>query len=208
MLRAVRGLTQIVGGFSVLHALNLTGTQNVTIQCIEITTRNGQCTIHGNPAYPRYCNTSYPVDDYDSNGIMTDTKTANVVLQDVYIDGHTNSGIQGPLGGAITMNRVFIGFNTMAGWNFDDGNDTPNVAGASIMANYVTMEGNGCTEQYPVTNPAYPALACYDDNSGGFGDSWSGQDTTLASFTCNHCLQMYNTKDGFIRHACHRSQIC
>jgi len=60
------------------------------------------------------------------------------------------------------------------------------------------MEGNGCYQQWPITNPQFPALACYDDVSGGFGDSWSGQDSSLTSFTCNHCQQIYNTKDGFI----------
>ena len=190
-------LTQLVGGFSVLNVLNLQDTQNVDIECIDITAHNGQCIIHGIPAYPRHCNTSYPVDDYDSNGVAVNNKTANILLQDVYVDGHTNSGIQGPIGGAITMNRVFVGFNEMVGWNFDDGNDTPNGADASIDANYVTMTGNGCLEEYPLVH-GFPALVCYDSNDGGFGDSWSGQDATLVSFTCNHCTQSYNTKDGFI----------
>ncbi|HEV2647165.1 MAG TPA: putative Ig domain-containing protein [Acidobacteriaceae bacterium] len=191
-------VVQLVGGFSVLNVLNLTGSQNVVIGCVDITSHNGQCTIHGSPAYPRHCNTSYPLDDYDSNGIVTDNRTANILLQDVRVDGHTNSGIQGPIGGAITMRRVFVGFNGMAGWNFDDGSNTPNAAGASIDADYVTMEGNGCNQEYPIVHPNFPAKSCYDDGSGGFGDSWSGQDSPLASFICNHCVQMYNTKDGFI----------
>jgi hypothetical protein len=191
-------VTPLVGGFSVLNVLNLTGAQNVDIQCLQITSHNGQCTIHGSPSYPRHCSTSYPLDDYDSNGVVTDNTTANVLLQDVLVDGHMNSGIQGPIGGAINMNRVFIGFNTMAGWNFDDGKNSPDAPGASINADYVTMEGNGCTKEYPIVHPGFPAKACYDDSSNGFGDSWSGQDTALASFTCNHCVQMYNTKDGFI----------
>jgi hypothetical protein len=47
-------------------------------------------------------------------------------------------------------------------------------------------------------NSAFSAASCYDLNSGGFGDSWSGQDTNMASLTCDHCVQAYNTKDGFI----------
>lgn len=191
-------LTQLVGGFSALDVLSLLGSQNVDVQCLDITSHNGQCIIHGSPSYPRHCNTSYPLDDYDSNGIVTDNKTANILLQDVYVDGHTNSGIQGPIGGAITMNRVFVGFNGMAGWNFDDGSNSGNAPGSSINADYVTMEGNGCNQEYPIVHPDFPAKSCYDDSSGGFGDSWSGQDSTLASFTCNHCVQMYNTKDGFL----------
>ena len=68
---------------------------------------------------------------------------------------------------------------------------------SAIYANYVTMIGNGCNEEYPIVD-AFPAQSCYDSTTGGFGDSWSGQDTNLSAFTCNHCVMMYNTKDGFI----------
>ncbi len=192
-------LAQIFGGFGVNNVLNLTGTQYVDVQCIEITEHNGQCITHGSPAYPSPCNTSggASLSDYDANGILTNNATANVLLQDVSIHGHTNSGIQGPIGGAITLNRVNVSFNGFAGWNFDDGSATPDAAGSSITANYVTMEGNGCNEEYPIVH-AFPAVSCYDLNSGGFGDSWSGQQTELDGFTCNHCQMLYNTKDGFI----------
>ena len=135
--------------------------------------------------------------DYDGSGIWTSNTTSNVLLQDLWIHGHTTSGIQGPIGGAITLSRVNISFNGFAGWNFDNGSDTPDASGSSINASYVTMIGNGCNEEYPIVD-AFPAMSCYDLGSGGFGDSWSGQDTTLASFICDHCVQAYNTKDGFI----------
>ncbi len=192
-------LTQIFGGFGVSADLNLSGAKNVDIQCLEITQHNSQCILHGSPAYPRYCTTGgSTMDDYNGDGIQTSNTTSNVSLQDVYIHGNTTSGIAGPIGGLITMTRVFVGFNGFAGWNFDDGSDTPDAAGSVINANYVTMEGNGCNEEYPIVHTGFPAKSCYDLDSGGFGDSWSGQDTTLSSFTCNHCSTFYNTKDGFI----------
>ncbi|MEO6924344.1 MAG: hypothetical protein ABI142_11000, partial [Bryocella sp.] len=190
-------LTQIFGGFSVQYALNLQDTQYVDVQCIEITTHNGQCNTVGYPSYPRSCSTSAPLDDYGQNGIVTNNGSSNITLQDVYIHGFNSSGLQGPIGGPITMKRVFVGFNTFAGWNFDDGHDTPDAPGSQILASYVSMVGNGCSEQYPVTS-AFPAKACYDTNSGGFGDAWSGQDTVLDVFTCDHCVMTYNTKDAFI----------
>jgi len=142
--------------------------------------------------------TSVPLDDFASNGIQTGTGTSNVLFQDVYVHGLPESGFFGPIGGPVTLNRVLVNFNSFAGWNFDDGADTPDLAGSSITANYVTMVGNGCNEEYPIVHTGYPAAACYDLSSGGFGDSWSGQDTVLDSFTCNHCDQHWNTKDGFI----------
>jgi Putative Ig domain len=192
-------LTQLFGGFGNQGVLNLTGTQYVDVEGLEITTHNGKCIQYGSPAYPKTCSNSIPnADDYANNGILTDDTTANILLQDVYVHGFTAAGMFGPIGGAIAMTRVSVDFNGFAGWNFADSSNTPDAAGSSIAASYVTMEGNGCDEQYPIVNGQFPAFACYDSNSGGFGDSWSGQDTPLASFSCDHCQQIYNTKDGWI----------
>lgn len=187
-------LAQLFGGGGLGTVINMQGARYVDFECIEVT-RHSQCIQHGTPAYPSVC--VLGTDDFDSNGIATDAKTSNLLLQDVWIHGHTTSGISGPIGGLITMNRVDVSFNGIAGWNFDDGHNTPDAPGSAIDAHYVTMEGNGCNEEYPIVHP-FPAVSCYDLESQGFGDSWSGQDTALDSFTCDHCSQFYNTKDGFI----------
>ena len=200
-------LAMLIGGFGLTETLNLRDTSYVDVDGIEITSHpqavpgtNGECTRAGSPAYPAGCS-NYPganMSDYDSDGVEVNANTVNVSLTDVWIDGHGANGIHGPIGAGFTMNRVAVNFNTLAGFNFDDGSDSPNGANASINANYVTMEGNGCLQQWPIVNAGFPARACWDDASGGFGDSWSGQDATIASFVCNHCAQIYNTKDGFI----------
>jgi hypothetical protein len=191
-------LTQLFGGFSVGSTLNLGSTQYVDVEGIELTTHNGLCSHHGVPNYPRGCATSPPLDDYADNGILTNNTTANILLQDLYIHGFESTGLYGPIGGPVTMTRVNVSFNMMAAWNFDDGHATPNAPGSSISAHYVTMIGNGCKEQYPIVNATFSASACYDDNSGGFGDAWSGQDSGMDSFVCDHCVMAYNTKDAFI----------
>jgi len=190
-------LTQIFGGFSTFYTLNLENTSYVDVQCLEITSHNGACTNSGSPSSPRSCNASQPLDDYATSGILTNNATSNIALQDVYIHGFNSSGLFGPIGGPITMTRTFVGFNAFAGWNFDDGSSTPDAPGSSITASYVTMNWNGCYEEYPIVDQI-PARVCYDTNSGGFGDSWSGQTTNLDSFTCDHCIDNYNTKDAFI----------
>jgi hypothetical protein len=190
-------LTQLFGGFSLNYSFNLKHTQYVDIQCIELTSHNGVCTRNGRPSSPRGCNNNQPLDDYADGGFMLDNATSNVTLQDVYVHGFSSAGMFGPIGGPISLTRVFVGFNAMSGWNFDDGSSTPNAAGSSINAKYVTMIGNGCYEEYPITH-AFPARACYDDVSNGFGDAWSGQDTNLDSFVCDHCVMAYNTKDAFL----------
>ena len=191
-------LTQLYGGFGLTWAFNLSATQYVDVEGIELTTHNGVCTYGiGNP-YPRACNSNQPLDDYAQDGFLFDNTSSNITLQDVYIHGFNADGLYGPIGGPITMTRVFSGFNAHAGWNFADNSDTPDAPGSSITANYVEMTGNGCSEQYPITNPQFPALGCWDSGTGGFGDAWSGQDTELDSFVCHHCVMYYNTKDAFI----------
>ena len=190
-------LSQIFGGYGLNWTLNLKATQYVDVQGIEITEHNGVCVRHGSPAWPRYCVTSQPVDDYADSGLLLDNTTAHLLLQDVYIHGFTSAGMQGPIGGAITMTRVSVNFNAFVGWTFDDGSDTANASGASINASYVEMTGNGFFEEYPIVH-AFPAVSGYSSNFGGFGDSWSGQDGPLDTFTCDHCTNNYNVKDAFI----------
>jgi hypothetical protein len=189
-------LTQLFAGFASGALMYLSGSSYVDVEGLEITTHNGQCTRVGAPAYPKSCSTDRPVSDYGQWGIITNDKTSNITMQDLYIHGFTNIGVGGAIGGAMTLTRVSIDFNAFAGWNFDDGHSTHDAPGSSITQNYVTMVGNGCLEEYPIKHPQFPALACWDSNSGGFGDAWSGQDSKLDSFTCDHCELRYNVKDA------------
>lgn len=200
-------LTQLFCGFSLTYCFNLQNTQYVEIEGIELTTHNkhydgtawsGNCTSLGYPSYPVACVNNQPLDDYAQNGFLFNASSAYITFQDVYIHGFSSSGIIGPIGSGISFTRVSDDFNAFAGWNFDDGSDTPDSPGATLTFNHLWMEGNGCYEQYPVVNTQFPARACYDSESNGFGDSLSGQDTTLDSLTCDHCVFMYNTKDAYI----------
>jgi hypothetical protein len=118
-----------------------------------------------------------------------------VLLKDLDIHGLTQRGIIGPIGGEIIADHVRIAFNGAAGWDFDDGKQTKNGPGAGVKATYLTVEWNGCNEEYPVTHTV-PAFSCYDQDHGGYGDGIGTPDTPL-NFTCEHCLFRYNTQDGF-----------
>ncbi|HVC89186.1 MAG TPA: hypothetical protein VND66_01070 [Acidobacteriaceae bacterium] len=190
--------TKIFGGFTILGVLNLKDTQYVDVQCLDVTDHSS-CIAHGSAApapTSGFCNhASTPYSDFAASGILTDNKTANVTFQDVNVHGLPSSGFYGAIGGAITMTRVVSDFNGFAGWNFDD--HTPNNPASSIAANYVTMDWNGCNEEYPVTDP-WPGTYCYTIGKyGGFGDAWSGQDAEISNVVCNHCQMDYNIKDAF-----------
>jgi len=184
--------TQLFGSYAVAAVMNLKGAQYVDVQCLEITD-HAQCTRVGASAYPARCNSGYPLSDYAGSGVVTDAHTHDIVLQDLDIHGLTSRAILGPIGGLITVNRVRMAYNGGAGWDFDDGNGTHSVNG-QVNASYLTVEWNGCNEEYPVTH-AGPAISCYDDNSGGYGDGVGTPNTPL-DFTCDHCTFRYNTQDG------------
>ena len=186
-------MTQIFGGHGIYTALNLKGAQYVDVQCIEVT-RHSQCITHGSPAYPTNCSASTPLDDYDSDGIQTDVNTHDLLLQDMWIHGHTDRGIIGPIGGVVTANRVDIGYNGMAGWDFDDGSGTASVH-ATLNLSYSTIEWNGCNQEYPIVD-TYPALSCYGQSNGGYGDGIGTPAGMGMNVSIDHSVFRYNTQDG------------
>lgn len=210
-------LTQLFCGFGLYWCFNLSSTSYVEIEGIELTTHNqhwngtawsGNCTDSGfgTPSYPVACGTYFvpPVDDYARYGFVTDTTNAtsspatNITMQDVYVHGFTVAGLYGPIGAGWSVTNLISAFNAFAAWDFNDEFDDPDGTSTSLALSYVWMEGNGCYEQYPIVNTQFPARACYDTYSGGFGDSLSGQDAVMDSISCNHCTIIYNTKDGWI----------
>lgn len=186
-------MTQIFGGFGVGSALNLSGAQYVDVECLEIT-RHSECIVHGSPAYPSVCGHDGPIDDYDSDGVTTDQNTHDLLLQDLWIHGHTDRGIIGPIGGTVTANRVDIAYNGMAGWDFDDGSGTPSV-NATLNFLYSTIEWNGCNQQYPIVD-TYPAISCYSQSSGGYGDGIGTPADMGMNVNIDHSIFRYNTQDG------------
>ncbi len=182
--------TQIFGSRGVGAIFTLNGSSFVDIDCLELTD-HAQCSQTGATHLPSAC--TYQVDEYASNGLTTDVKTHDITLQDLDIHGFTSRAMIGPIGGEIDVNRVRMAYNGNAGWDFDDGNATQSVNG-NVKASYLTIEWNGCNEEYPVTHQ-YSAISCYDDNSGGYGDGLGTPPTPL-DFSCDHCQADYNTQDG------------
>ena len=182
--------TQLYGGYTVNGIFNLRGSSHVLLQCLEMTDHS-QCTVMG-IRKPISCNSSI-IDDFAKSGILTDQTTHDIVLQDLDIHGFRDNGIVGPVGGVVTATRVRIAFNGGSGWNFDDGNATKSVSG-QMNWSYVTIEGNGCVEEYPIQH-SFPAAYCYDDGNGGYGDGVGTPDTQI-SFSVDHSVIRYNTQDG------------
>ena len=184
-------MTQLYGGYGVAFVLYVGGSQYVDIKCIELT-RHSQCIKYGSPAVPSGCNTGYPLDDYALNGIGTTNTTRDVLLQDMWIHGFVSRGIIGPIGGTVTANRVVIAINGAAGWDFDDGNGTPNVNGV-INLSHVTIEWSGCNQAYPGGG----VNTCYGQSNGGYGDGIGTPPKTCLTAHVDHSIFRYNVQDGY-----------
>ncbi len=183
--------TQLYAGYGAGAVFDLSGSGFVTISGMEFT-RHSQCVIFGVPAIPSYCSKNYPLDDYASNGIITNNKTHDIVLTDLWIHGFTSRGIIGAIGGTVTATRVTIAYNGGAGWDFDDGRGTPNVNGVLNLDN-VTIEWNGCNQAYP--GPG--AISCYGQSDGGYGDGIGTPAGTCLTAHVDHSTFRYNTQDGY-----------
>jgi hypothetical protein len=185
--------TQIFGGFGVGAALDLSGAQYVDVQCLEIT-RHSNCILYGSPAVPSPCSRQPPVSDFDWDGIHTNAQTHDVLMQDLWIHGHTGRGIIGPIGaGPVTCERCDLAYNGEAGWDFDDGNGTPNGAGATWNFFDSIIEFSGCNQDYPDQTHA---VSCYSQSSGGYGDGVGTQGGTCLNTNINNSIFRYNTQDG------------
>lgn len=182
----------LLGGYGVDRVLDLSNSAFVDVQCLEITDHSS-CARIGNF---NNCRSNFPLDDYASNGIVSSRNTHDVALTDLDIHGLSANGIRGPAGNAITATRVRIAGNSASGWNFDDGSGTP--SSGKISFSYVTVEWNGCSEEYPFTH-RLPYNNCSDDNSAGYGDGLGTASVTAAEgwyWKIDHSTFRYNTQDG------------
>ena len=201
--------TQLFGSSGAYFTFNIAGAHYVNIECLEFTTHNSaRCIPSGTPITSPTTGCNYndwpkvpPYTDWAWQGIWTDNTETNVLLQDVSVHGFLQNGVQGPFD-TITLNRVRLYDNLVAGWNFDDacGCSTQNgghmnAPGGSFTAHYLTIEWNGCLEEYPIVDPI-PVARCHDQESGVLADGLSGQDSVYGSFYIDHLISRYNTKNG------------
>jgi hypothetical protein len=182
--------TEVYGGFSVGAIFNVKGSQYVDIAGFEVDD-HAAC---GTTGTQNACKRDYPVDDYGSIGIASNTGTANVAVTDVDIHGLAADGWRGPIGGDVTLTRVYIGYNTSAGIDLDDTSGIGS-AGGIFTLDHVTIEWSGCVQQYPIVDTV-SALNCFDQSSGGYGDAIGTPNNDGASFVIRQSTIRYNTQDG------------
>ena len=174
--------------------VNLTASNNVEVECLEITDHSSCIEDHlfptGGSEYTCQRDTP-PYGDWASTGLYAEDST-NVSLKNLNIHGLANSGV---LAGRLTdwtVENIRIAGNGSAGWNGDlvgDGSNSEN-HGMMIFRHW-TVEWNGCGETYPDERH----VGCWGQEAGGYGDG-VGTGTTGGHWVIEDSTFLHNTSDG------------
>jgi hypothetical protein len=184
---------QVNGGYGVGAVFSLAGASYVDVACFDITDFSS-CGLSGQA---NQCHKNFPVDDYASNGILTNNTTSNTTITDVNIHGMASAGILGATGDGVVVTRVSVSGNASSGWNMDDGSGA--TGSGHLTLSYFTAQWNGCAEEFPMVD-GLPYADCTDDYSNGYGDG-VGTATVISNpawiISIDHSVAANNTQDGF-----------
>ena len=173
--------------------VNLEGSSNVEMACLEITDR-ASCVEH-------HCNSgqcggevaackrsSAPYGDWASTGVST-RDSSNVVLRDLEIHGLSNRGVHAGRINDWLLERVEIRANGWAGWDGNIGASSSNSGTITFKESVVGW--NGCVERWNTGE----IFGCWAQKGGGWGDG-IGTGTTGGHWVFEDSTIHHNTSDG------------
>jgi hypothetical protein len=166
--------------------LNLIGSSNAEIACLELTDHSTCVEGHtGGLACER---DTYPYGEWAADGIHAED-SANAHLHDLNIHGLAIAGIYAGRLTDWTVEDVRIAGNGWVGWEGDiDGADSN--SGTLIFRRW-TVEWNGCAETYPGGQPT----GCWAQTASGYGDG-VGTGETGGHWIIEDSAFLHNTSDG------------
>ncbi len=170
--------------------LNLSGSSNIDISCLEITDHSG-CR-QGGPLPNRCYDGAFPKGDWASVGIIA-VDAQKVNLTDINIHGMAAYGLWTARLSDWEMIRVKINGQGQAGWHgeYDQGNSSN--SGALHMKNSQVM-WNGCGENYP--GKISPVVgACCSQSQGCYNDG-IGMADSGGNYIIEDSNVSFNAEDG------------
>ena len=169
--------------------LDLSGTSNAIIDCLELTDHSGCVAFHTNSSVACQRET-YPYGDWALLGMYA-ADSSNVTLRHLNIHGLAHTGIQAGRLTDWTVEDVRIAGNGMCGWDGDlpDELDANN---GTLTFRRLTIEWNGCAESYPGKEPNN----CWAQTAGGYGDGFGQGGLTGGHWIIEDSIFRYNTSDG------------
>jgi hypothetical protein len=201
-----QGCTQapeLWGTESAWMVVNMEGSSNVELACLEITDRssciishchNGQC--GGEVAACKQ--SSPPLGQWASTGISA-RDSSHVVLRDVNIHGLANRGIHAGRISDWTLKRTRINANGWVGWDGDLGGNSSNSGTIRFLESEIGY--NGCAERWP----SGEIFGCWGQGGGGYGDGlgvgesgghWIFEDSTIHRNTSDGIDLLYLNDQG------------
>jgi hypothetical protein len=201
-----KGCTQapeLWGTESAWMVVNMEGSSNVELACLEITDRssciishchNGKC--GGEVAA---CNqSSPPLGKWASTGISA-RDSSKVILRDVNIHGLANRGIHAGRISDWTLKRTRINANGWVGWDGDLGGNSSNSGTIKFLESEIGY--NGCAKRWP----SGEIFGCWGQGGGGYGDGlgvgesgghWIFEDSTIHRNTSDGIDLLYLNNQG------------
>jgi len=167
--------------------VNLTGSNNVELECLEITDHSSCVEFHSDETATCERDT-YPFGDWAETGLYAED-SSNVLLQDIDIHGLAHTGIMAGRLTDWTMIRVDIIANGWVGWDGDiTGIDSNS---GTLYFSDCQISWNGCGETWPQRDP----VACWAQSAGGYGDGL-GTGATTGHWIFENSSFVRNTSDG------------
>jgi hypothetical protein len=182
-------LPKLLGVERLSAVLDLRGSSNVTLKCLEITD-NAECIeFHNTIAGPKMLcvRDIFPHGEWASAGI-TAADSENVFLDHVNVHGLAHTGISAGRIQDWTIKNTNIDSNGWVGWNGDIGADSSNSGFIRFLKS--SIQWNGCVEMKDGSHQG-----CWAQQAGGYGDG-IGTAATGGSWIFESSVVAYNTSDG------------
>jgi hypothetical protein len=176
--------------------INLEGTSNVEVQCLDITDHAECANNHGGAIAPsdyKCTKGAVPTGDWASSGLYI-KDGENGLVKNVKVHGLSSFGIKTGALTDWTFDHVKLVGNGYGGFSNDiyGSKNVENSCHGDMTFVDGTISWNGCVEKYPDDGQPFQ---CYDQNQGGYGDAF-GSDYTVGTWTFERMNISFNSSDG------------
>jgi hypothetical protein len=179
---------KLYGISAVLSVLDTETSQNVVLACLDVSDHS-PCGA--------YCTDANSANAGLYTGGTVPSVSGNITLQDMDFHGFSSDGIVGNIGGTYTANRVLIGFNGLAGWDFDPPYNSGAPSHGKLIATELGIIFSGCAEQYPLVDPVpVGSASCQSQSTPGYGDGIGTPVMQGLDVSLDHSWSYFNTQDG------------
>jgi hypothetical protein len=198
--RDARGaLPELWGAERAWFVVNLKGTSDAEVSCLEITDHSPCVEFHSGDL--RCQRDQPPYGDWAASGVLA-VDSRRVTLRSLDIHGLASAGVTAGRLSDWLVEDVFITANGLVGWQGDLGE--PSANHGDLTFRRVAIDWNGCGESVGKREP----IGCWSQEAGGYGDglgtaatggNWTFEDSRFVSNTSDGLDLLYHNGDGRIR---------